>query len=156
MSDTVLPEDELIAFIKPRLKSLGFRKNNKRWTKASGDFTLVFFIQGSAYSKENYYIRPGVFINDCPGKEFYYYGHFDTEIRQSTPQQILEDALTFFHEWTDRDLIIARAKAFVEWEKRNPLEKRRSGAVDYEADPVPSRVFFGIRPVEMEYILHSL
>lgn len=156
MSNTVLPEDELIAFIKPRLKSLGFRKKNKRWTKVAGDFTLVFFIQGSMYSKENYYIRPGVFINDCPGKDFYYYGHFDTEIRQTTPQQVLDDALSFFREWTDRDLIIARAKAFVEWEKRNSLEARRSGAVDYAADPVPSSVFFSIRSSEMDYILNTL
>lgn len=156
MSDTILPEEELIAFIKPRLKALGFKKKGKRWTRVSGDFTQVFFIQGSSFSKDLYYIRPGVFINDCPEKEFYYYGHFYTEIRQTNPQQVLDDTLSFFGEWTDRDFIIARAKAFVEWEKRNPLEKRRAGEVDYETDPVPSGVFFGIRPCEMEYILNVL
>lgn len=153
MANTVLPE-ELIDFLKPRLKALGFKKKGKRWTKVSGDFTLVFFIQGSSFSKDLYYVRPGVFINDCPGKEFYYYGHFDTEIRQINPQQILDDALSFFAEWTDKELIRNRAKAFVEWDQRNPLDKRRSGEVDYEADPVPSGIFFSIRPAEMDHILN--
>ena len=156
MPNTALPEDELIAFIKPRLKSLGFKKKNKRWTKVSGDFTLSFFIQGSYFSKNLYYIRPGVFINNCPGKDFYYYGHFDTEIEQTSPQQVLDETLSFFTEWTDKDLIQSRAKAFSAWEQRNPLEKRRSGQVDYAGDPIPSHVFFSIRPSEMEYILNSL
>ena len=156
MSNTVLPEEELIGFLNPRLKSMGFRKKGKRWTKTSGDFTLVFFIQGSSFSKDLYYVRPGVFINDCPGKEFYYYGHFDTEIKQTNPQQIWDDALSFFTEWSDKELIRSRAKAFVEWEQRNPLEKRRSGEVDYEADPVPSGIFFSIRPAEMDHILNML
>ena len=156
MSNTALPEDELIGFLKPRLKSMGFQKKGKRWTKISGDFTLVFFIQGSSFSKDLYYVRPGVFINDCPGKEFYYYGHFDTEIRQTNPQQILDDAISFFAEWTDKELIRSRAKAFVEWDQRNPLDKRRSGEVNYEADPVPSGIFFSIRPAEMDYILNML
>ena len=156
MTNSVLPEEELIDFIKPHLKALGFKKKNKRWTKTSGDFTLVFFIQGSVYSKEHYYIRPGVFINECPNTDYYYNGHFDTEIPHTTPQQILDDALSFFREWTDKDLIRSRAQAFAAWDQRNPLEKRRSGEVDYEADPVPSRIFFGIRPAEMDYILHTL
>lgn len=156
MSNTVLPEQELIEFLKPRLKSMGFRKKGKRWTKVSGDFTLVFFIQGSSFSSDIYYIRPGVFINDCPGKEFYYYGHFNTEFKRTDHQQILGNTLSFFTEWTDKELIQCRARAFTEWEKRNPLEKRRSGEVDYEADPVPSYVFFGIRDAEMDYILNTL
>ena len=156
MTRIPLPEDELIAYLKPQLKALGFKKKNKRWTKTVDDFTLVFFIQGSVYGKENYYIRPGVFMNSCPEKDFYYYGHFMTEIAQTNPKQILVDALSFFAEWTDKELILSRAEAFVEWEQRNPLEKRRAGEVDYELDPVPSPVFFGIRASEMEYILNEL
>ena len=151
-----MTEDELIAYMKPRLKELGFKKKNKRWTKVVGDFTLVFFIQGSSFSKDAYYIRPGVFINSCPGKDYYYYGHFYTEIKQISPQQVLNDTLSFFSEWTDKRLITARANAFIEWEKRNPLDKRRAGEVDYESDPVPSHVFFSIRPSEMAYIITSL
>ena len=156
MASTTLSEEELIEYIKPRLKALGFKKKNKRWTKVVGDFTLVFFIQGSVYSKEDYYIRPGIFINDCPVKDFYYYGHFCTEIGKTDPQQVLDDSLRFFAEWSDRELVIARANAFIEWENRNPLDKRRAGEVDYEADPVPSHVFFSIRPSEMAYIITAL
>ena len=59
----ILPEEELIAYVKPYLKAKGFKKKNKRWTKDAGEFTLCFYIQGSCYSKEYYYIRPGIFIH---------------------------------------------------------------------------------------------
>ena len=58
-----LPEEQLIEYIKPYLKAKSFKKKNKRWTKDTGEFTLCFYIQGSSYSKEDYYIRPGIFIN---------------------------------------------------------------------------------------------
>lgn len=45
-----------------------------------GDFTVVFFIQGSCFSKEDYYIRPGVFINAVEHSPMDYYGPFDTQI----------------------------------------------------------------------------
>jgi hypothetical protein len=32
----------------------------------------------------------------------------------------------------------------MEWEKRNPLEKRRAKLVDHEKDPVPAEEFFSI------------
>ena len=156
MATPVLTEDALIEYIKPILKAQGFKKKGKRWTKVLDDFTLVFYIQGSCYSKEDYYIRPGVFMNHCPEQAFYYYGHFMTQIKITHPQTILEEALAFFSEWTDKSLIVSRAKVFVEWDKRNPLEKRRTGLVDEKKDPPPSRVFFGIRESEMNYILNQL
>ena len=58
--DYILPEEQLIEYAKPYLKANGFKKKNKRWTKDIGEFTLCFYIQGSFYAKENYYIRPGV------------------------------------------------------------------------------------------------
>ena len=56
----VLPEEQLIEYAKSYLKAKGFKKKNKRWTKDTGEFTLCFYIQGSSYSKEDYYIRPGI------------------------------------------------------------------------------------------------
>lgn len=156
MSEHYLSEEELIQYVKPYLKAKGFKKKNKRWTKVLDDFTLVFYLQGSCYSKEDYYIRPGVFMNDCPQKERHYYGHFMIEIPPTTPQQILSEVEAFFSEWTDKDLIVQRTKAFVEWEQRNPLEKRRAGEVDYDNDPVPSQVFFRLGATELEYILRKL
>ncbi|MBQ2675988.1 MAG: DUF4304 domain-containing protein, partial [Clostridia bacterium] len=61
--DYILPEEQLIEYAKPYLKAKGFKKKSKRWMKDIGEFTLCFYIQGSCYSKENYYIRPGVFVN---------------------------------------------------------------------------------------------
>ena len=137
----ILPEEDLIAYAKPYLKARGFRKKNKRWTKDVGEFTVSFFIQGSCYSKEDYYIRPGVFINALQPASVNY-GHWGTEIEQTTPEEIMEKFEKWSEEWTDKALIKARLLAFMEWEKRNPLEKRRAGLVDREKDPVPAEEFF--------------
>lgn len=58
-----MTETELIDYVKPYLKKQGFLKKNKRWTKIDGEFTINFFIQGSCYDKDDYYIRPGIFLN---------------------------------------------------------------------------------------------
>ena len=47
--------------------------------KQTDDFTISFLIQGSSYDKEDYYIRPGIFINDLMPTDFYY-GHLITDI----------------------------------------------------------------------------
>lgn len=59
--ERALPKEELISYAKSYLKAKGFKKKNTRWTKDIGEFTLCFYIQGSSYSKELYYIRPGIF-----------------------------------------------------------------------------------------------
>ena len=71
----ILPEEQLIEYAKPYLKARGFKKKNKRWTKETQEFTISFLIQGSSFSKENYYIRPGIFINELMPTELYY-GHW--------------------------------------------------------------------------------
>jgi hypothetical protein len=137
----ILPEEQLIEYLKPYLKAKGFKKKNKRWTKDTGEFTLCFYIQGSSYSKEDYYIRPGIFINALmPCDDFY--GHFLFEIAPSTPEDVAKKFDNWCEEWTNKSLIKERLLAFIEWDKRNPLENRRAGLVDYEADPVPAREFF--------------
>ena len=72
-------EEELIEFIKPILKEQGFRKKAKRWTKITEHFTYMFYIQGSVYDKDDYYVRPGVIINDIQA-EPWAYGHFYIDI----------------------------------------------------------------------------
>ena len=136
-----LSEEELIAYAKPFLKARGFRKKNKRWTKDIGEFTICFYIQGSCFSKEAYYVRPGIFINALL-PALVNYGHWSTEIEQTTPEEIMEKFEKWSEEWTDKALIKARLLAFIEWEKRNPLEKRRAGLVDRQRDPVPAEEFF--------------
>ena len=149
-----LPEEQLIEYIKPYLKAKSFRKKNKRWIKDTGEFTLCFYIQGSSYSKEDYYIRPGIFINALmPCDDFY--GHFMFEIAPSTPEDVANKFDNWCEEWTNKSLIKKRLLAFIEWEERNPLEKRRAGLVDYETDPVPAREFFSITLPTKQFILDN-
>ena len=150
----ILPEAQLIEYVKPYLKAKGFRKKNKRWTKDTGEFTLCFYIQGSSYSKEDYYIRPGIFINALmPCDDFY--GHFMFEIDPTTPEDVVIKFDNWCEEWTNKSLIKERLIAFIEWEKRNPLENRRAGLVDYEADPVPAREFFSITLSAKQFIIDN-
>lgn len=138
----ILPEEELIAYAKPYLKARGFKKKNKRWTKDIGDFTLCFYIQGSCFSKEDYYIRPGIFINELM-PTIRTYGHWNTQIAQTTPEEIMAKFDRWCGDWTNKALIKQRLLAFIAWDERNPLEKRRAKLVDYEKDPVPAYEFFG-------------
>ena len=97
----VLPEEQLIEYAKSYLKAKGFKKKNKRWTKDTGEFTLCFYIQGSSYSKEDYYIRPGIFINALmPCDDFY--GHFMLEIEPSTPEEVVSKFDDWCEEWTNK------------------------------------------------------
>ena len=154
-----LSEEELIEYAKPYLKAKGFKKKNKRWIKDIGEFTISFLIQGSCFSKEDYYIRPGIFINALmPTEE--YYGHWMHGIEPTTPEEIMQKFEQWCEEWTNKSLIKERLLAFIEWEKRNPLEKRRAKLVDYEKDPVPAEEFFMIdtpptTPSTKQYILDN-
>ena len=139
----ILTEEALIEYAKPYLKAKGFKKKNKRWTKDVGDFTLCFYIQGSCFSKDDYYIRPGIFINALLPTDLVY-GHWMTQIEQTTPKEVMQKFDEWCDEWTNKSLIKERLLAFIEWDKRNPVEKRRANLVDYENDPVPAREFFGI------------
>ena len=108
----VLPEEQLIEYAKSYLKAKGFKKKNKRWTKDTGEFTLCFYIQGSSYSKEDYYIRPGIFINALmPCDDVY--GHFMLEIEPSTPEEVVSKFDDWCEEWTNKSLIKERLIAFM-------------------------------------------
>ena len=149
-----LPEEELIEYIKPYLKAKGFKKKNKRWTKDIGEFTLCFYVQGSCYAEEDYYIRSGIYINALLPTNLGY-GHFMTQIEQTTPEEIMQKFEQWCKEWTNKTLIKERLLAFIEWEERNPLEKRRAKLVDYEKDPVPAEEFFMIDTKTKPYILDN-
>ena len=148
----LVDENKLIEYAKIFFKQNGFKRKNKRWTKDIGEFTLVFYIQGSSYSKDDYYIRPGVFINAID-KTNSYYGHFHTQIEISNTESIIQEFFDFCETWTDKQRIKKMLHEFIKWDKRNPLEKRRLGQADYEKDPVPSKVFFGVPQIAIDYIL---
>lgn len=150
----ILTQEQLIKYVTPYLKAKGFKKKNNRWTKESQEFTISFLIQGSSFSKENYYIRPGIFINALmPSKQ--YYGNWMCDIVPTTPERIMSEFEDWCKEWTDKSLIKERLNSFIEWEKRNPLEKRRENMVDYEADPVPAQEFFMIDSNTKQFVLEN-
>ena len=145
-------EEELIEYVKPILKEQGFKKKAKRWTKITEHFTYMFFIQGSSYDKDDYYVRPGIIVNDIQ-TEPWVYGHFTIDIPVTTKEEILQKAEAFFSQWSSIEYLKKTVADFVEWEKRNPVEKRRAGEVDYEADPVLAHGLFSLTEKAKEEIL---
>ena len=80
------------------------------------------------------------------------YGSY-AELAQDSLENIFCEFEKFVAIWTDKVAIKKIIADFIEWDKRNPFEKRRAGLVDYEKDPVPSKVCFGIPAHVIEYIL---
>ena len=145
-------EEDLIEYIKPILKEKGFKKKAKRWTKVTEHFTYLFFIQGSAYDKDDYYIRPGIIVNGIQAEPSVY-GHFFIDIHVTTKEEIIEKAEAFYSQWSSIEYLKKTVADFVAWEKRNPVEKRRAGEVDYKADPVPAHCLFSLTEKAKKEIL---
>ncbi len=124
MLESCLHQKDLIEYATKYLKAKGFKKERKRWKKTTEEFTLVFFIQGSSYTNECYYVRPGIFINRYIDSVPSYYGHFYIEINAISPEETLEAFDRFCDEWTNKELIKKRLIDFIAWDQRNPLEKR--------------------------------
>lgn len=144
-----LKEEDLIEYVKPRLKALGFKKKAKRWTKVTEHFTYVFYIQGDYLDKNNFFIRPGIFINDIEAEPRFIYGHFYTGIEVTTKEQILDEALAFFSKWTSVEHLKESVSEFAEWRK-----KRKAGLKDYKVDPVPENTFYELSAEAIEQILN--
>lgn len=149
----ILSEEQLIEYVKPYLKAKGFKKKNKRWIKETQEFTISFLIQGSSFSKENYYIRTGIFINALMPTELYY-GHWMHEIEPTTPEEVMCKFEDWCKEWTNKSLIKKRLLTFIEWEERNPVEKRKKH-VNYDADPIPAHEFFILTPKTKQFVLDN-
>ena len=78
-----------------------------------------------------------------------------TQIEQTTPEEIMQKFEKWCEQWTDKPLIKKRLLAFIEWEGRNPIEKRRAKLADYEKDPVPAEEFLMIDTKTKQYILDN-
>ncbi len=57
-----LSKEQLIECFKPVFKQCGFKKMRTNWRKTTDDLIFVLNIQGSQWSKEDYYINVGVYI----------------------------------------------------------------------------------------------
>lgn len=149
-----VPEEKLIAYVRIPLKEMGFKKKNKRWVKTDEEFTQIFLIQGSCFDKDDYYVRPGIFLNHVD-RGYEYYGHIMCEIKVVSAEQVLQEAAAFFREYTDKQLLKQRVRAFAEWDRRNPPEKRRVDEVDYIKDPVPDEHFWSMSKEAIAYVLNT-
>ena len=139
----MVTKKELIDYLTPLLKEDGFKKTGKAWLKTTERFTYRFYIQGSVYGSDQYYIRPGIIINDI-ASDGIEYGHISTDIAVTTKEEIWNKTQEFYSQWHSIEHLKSVVADFVEWEKRNPVEKRRTGMVNYEEDPVPSECLFAV------------
>jgi hypothetical protein len=57
-----LSQEQLTDCLKPVLKQQGFKKNKTTWRKTTDDLVYVLNIQGSQWSKEDYYINVAIYI----------------------------------------------------------------------------------------------
>lgn len=57
-------KQELIERLSPMLKEKGYKKVKQTWHKQNSDLIIVFNIQNSSYSKEDYYINLGIIIKE--------------------------------------------------------------------------------------------
>jgi hypothetical protein len=57
-----LSKEQLIECFKPVFKQHGFKKMRTYWRKSTDDLVFVLNIQGSQWSKEDYYINVGIHI----------------------------------------------------------------------------------------------
>lgn len=142
-------EEELIEYVKPILKSLGFKKKAKKWIKVTEYFTYIFYIQRDYLDKHNYFVRPGIIINYIENKPTLVCGHFYTEIPVTTKKAILAEALAFFSKWTSVEYLKESVSTFAEWNK-----KRKAGLLDYNVDPVPEDLFYELSAEAIEEILN--
>lgn len=139
----MVTKNELIEYISPLLKEYGFKKKGNSWLRTTESITYRFYIQGSVYGSDQYYIRPGIIINGIPSDGIVY-GHISTDIAVTTKEEIWNKTQEFYSQWNSIEYIKKLVSEFVEWEKRNPVEKRRKGMVNYEEDPVPSEYLFTV------------
>lgn len=123
----IAPEkDELLVAAKDFFKVRGYLKERNRWTKKTNGFILCFYIQGSQWDKNDYYVRPGVFITDLKQESAVPYGHFATEIRcyDNTIEKILTEAEMFLEKFSNKENIKEAAKQIQknrkEFYKKNP------------------------------------
>lgn len=64
----MMNKEELIVYLSPLLKSVGFKKTRTTWHRNSSEGVCVFNIQSSQYGSE-YYLNVGFYISDLGNVE---------------------------------------------------------------------------------------
>ena len=116
-----LSKDQLVKELNKLLKANGYTREGRRqhWTKQiETGFVLIFDIQGCCDGTGDYYMRVGVSVVGID--EVTRYGQFGKELSVYSTEQVYNDAVKFFNEWTDIITVRERVQAIKEWRDRNP------------------------------------
>jgi hypothetical protein len=108
-----IPKEKLIEDLKIKLKTLGFKKTRTTWHKSIDTLIMVFNIQGSQWSTEDYYINLGIYIkslgNETAPPE--YRCHIRTRIDENNNiDLILKEANNWFIRHDSIDKLITLHK----------------------------------------------
>lgn len=97
----MIPREEVIAQLKPLLKTAGFKKTGTTWHKAENDVICVFNIQASLYSSD-YYINVAVYLKAFGDekKPLERNCHIRTRVRESnSTHEIFNEAMATFEKF---------------------------------------------------------
>jgi hypothetical protein len=100
-----LSKEQLVECFKPFFKQYGFKKMRTTWRKSTDDFVFVLNIQGSQWSKEDYYINVGIYIKALGTKQNPY--EYDCHIRSRIDEKekscssICKEILDWFERYGD-------------------------------------------------------
>jgi hypothetical protein len=108
-----IPKEKLIENLKINLKTHGFKKIRTTWHKTTDTLILVFNIQGSQWSTEDYYINLGIYLkslgNESAPPE--YRCHIRTRIDENNNiELILQEANNWFIQHDSIDKLITLNK----------------------------------------------
>ncbi len=120
-----IPEAQLVKELNKILKANGYARvgRKKEWSKQiETGFVLRFLVQGSRWDKDDYDVRIGVSIVGVQPCDNSPNGQFEKQLNVFSSEQVYNDAVKFFDEWTDIMLVRERVQAIKEWRDRNPAE----------------------------------
>jgi hypothetical protein len=99
-----LSKEELIERLKPVLKEQGFKKTKTTWRKSVDGLVLVLNVQGSQWSKEDYYINLGVYIQELGPRENPTENicHIQTRVEENQEfESLVDEVLGWFERYGD-------------------------------------------------------
>ncbi len=98
-----MDKEELGTTLAPHLKRLGFKKKGRTWHRTSEDVVEVFNIQGSSWSKDDYYLNLGIYLKAL-GKETLP-PEYNCHIRERIPSDLRFDVpeiIGYLTEWLEQ------------------------------------------------------
>ena len=137
-----VPKEQFVKELNKLLKANGYTREGRRqhWTKQiETGFVLIFDVQGCWDCKGDYYVRAGISIVGACKWDCSDYGHFYCLLTVYSTEQVYNDALKYFDEWTDIMKVRNQVQVLKEWRDRNPAKYLRTlpAGAKYEKPPFP-------------------